>query len=97
MDSNSFFQIVIYILCSISLIVLIFLFVKLIMTLKKVDKLLDDISEKSKKIDGAFNLVDRVTDTVASVSDKFTGVIFNAITGLTKKVKKKKERDEEDE
>ena len=97
MDSNSFFHIVIYILCIILLIVLIFLFVKLIFTLNKVDKLIDDISEKSKKIDGAFNLVDRVTDTVASVSDKFTGVIFNAITGLSKKVKKKRERDEEDE
>ena len=97
MDSNNFFQIVIYTLCSISLIALIFLFIKLIITLNKVDKLIDDISEKSKKIDGAFNLVDRVTDTVASVSDKFTGVIFNAITGLTKKVKKKRERDDDDE
>ena len=97
MDSNNFFQIVIYTLCSISLIALIFLFIKLIITLNKVDKLIDDISEKSKKIDGAFNLVDRVTDTVASVSDKFTGLIFNAITGLTNKVKKKKGRDDEDE
>lgn len=95
--TNEFFQTVIYILCSISLIVLIFLFVKLIFTLNKVDKLLDDISEKSKKIDGAFNLVDKVTDTVSSVSDKFIGVIFNGITGLTKKVMKKRERDEEDE
>ncbi len=97
MGNATFFQTVIYILCSISLIVLIFLGIKAIITLTKFDKLVDDISEKSKKIDGAFNMVDKLTDTVSSVSDRFIGLIFNGVTGIAKKVKKNKERNDEDE
>ncbi len=89
MDTNTFFHTVIYILCSLSLIVLIFLGIKVILTLNKVDKLIEDISEKSKKMDGAFNLVDKVTDAVSSVSDKVIGKIFNVFTGVSKKIKKK--------
>lgn len=89
-----FFKTVILILCCIALITFIFLLVKLIITLNKVDKLVDDITEKSKKVDGVFNIVDKVTDTVSSVSDKFISVIFNAVTGLTNKFKKKGKDDD---
>lgn len=89
-----FFKTVILILCCIALITFIFLLVKLIITLNKVDKLVDDITEKSKKVDGVFNIVDKVTDTVSSVSDKFISVIFNTVTGLTNKFKKKGKDDD---
>lgn len=84
-----FFKTVILILCCIALITFIFLLVKLIITLGKVDKLVDDITEKSKKVDGVFNIVDKATDAVSSVSDKFISVIFNTVTGITNKFKKK--------
>ena len=93
MSSSIFFEYVIYILCSIALITLIFLFIKVIGTLTKVDKLVDDLQEKSKKVDGAFNAIDKVTDAISSVNDKFISVIFNAITSIGKKKKKKEEED----
>jgi len=93
MSSSIFFEYVIYILCSIALITLIFLFIKVIGTLTKVDKLVDDLQEKSKKVDGAFNAIDKVTDAISSVNDKFLSVIFNAITSIGKKKKKKEEED----
>jgi uncharacterized protein YoxC len=95
MDADMFFKIVICTLCCISLIAFIFLIIKLIITLNKVDKLVEDITEKSKKVDGVFNIVDKVTDTVSSVSDKLIGTIFNAITGLTNKFKRRKDDDYE--
>ena len=60
MSSSIFFEYVIYILCSIALITLIFLFVKVIITLGKVDKLVDDLQEKSRKVDGAFNAISNI-------------------------------------
>ena len=97
MSSSIFFEYVIYILCSVALITLIFLFIKLIVTLTKVDKLVDDLQEKSRKVDGAFNAIDKVTDAISSVNDKFIGLIFNAITNIGKKKKTKKEEEDEDE
>ena len=97
MSSSIFFEYVIYILCSIALITLIFLFVKVIITLGKVDKLVDDLQEKSRKVDGAFNAIDKVTDAISAVNDKFLGVIFNAISNIDKKKKVKKEEDEDNE
>ena len=97
MSSYDFFQSLIYILCSISLVVLIIVLIKVVMTLSKVDKLVEDLTEKSKKVDGAFNAIDRMTDAVSKVNDKFIGMLFNGITGITKKVKKNKEREDDDD
>ncbi len=98
MNNYDFFQYMLYVLGSISLVVLIILFVKAIITLKKVDKLVDDLTEKSKKVDGAFNAIDKVTDAVSKVNDKFIAMLFNGIVGISKKVKKNKEKeDDEDE
>lgn len=98
MSSLDFFQSLIYILCSISLVVLIILFIKTIITLGKVDKLVDDLTEKSRKVDGAFNAIDKMTDAVSKVNDKFISMVFNGLVGLGKKVKKNKEKeDDEDE
>jgi len=98
MSSYDFFQQLIFILCSISLVVLIILLIKLIMTLSKVDKLVEDLTEKSRKVDGAFNAIDKMTDAVSKVNDKFIGMLFNGIMGISKKVKKNKEKeDDEDE
>ena len=69
----------------------------MILTLNKVDKLVDDITEKSKKLDNAFSVIDKVTDAVSSVNDKFIGIAFNLITNVVHKIKNKKERNDEKE
>lgn len=98
MNTYDFFQGVLFTLGSILLIVLIFLAVKMIFTLTKIDKLVEDINHKSKQLDSAFDVIDKVTDTVSKVNDKFIGIIFNTLTNLVHKIKNKKERiDDEDE
>ena len=69
-DINSFFMILIYILGSILLVVLIVLGIKLINTVTKVDKLLDETHSKIKSLDRMFSVVDVITDSMAIISDK---------------------------
>ena len=97
MDAQSFFQIILYALGSCLLLVLIFLSIRLFFTLEKVDKLIDDINDKSRKLDGLFDSIDKITDVVSSVNNKFIGIIFNTLSSIKNKLKRKKERKDEDE
>lgn len=91
-DINSFFMILIYILGSILLVVLIVLGIKLINTVTKVDKLLDETHSKIKNLDRMFNVVDVITDSMAIISDK----IVDAICYWLKKIFIKEKGKEED-
>ena len=95
MDVNGFFTILLFMLSSVLLVVLIVLGIKLINTIGKLDKVLDDVDLKLRSLDKMFGVVDVVTDSMALVSDKIVDVIMFAI----KKVfnKKKGKEDEVDE
>ena len=84
-DVNIFFSIMIYILASILVIVLIALFIKLITTLTKVDRVIDDITVKSSKLDNLFNVIDTTADAVNSVSNSIVGWITNLFNRLLNK------------
>ena len=91
-DINSFFMILIYILGSILLVVLIVLGIKLINTVTKVDKLLDETHSKIKSLDRMFSVVDVITDSMAIISDK----IVDAICYWLKKIFIKEKGKQED-
>ena len=91
-DINSFFMILIYILGSILLVVLIVLGIKLINTVTKVDKLLDETHSKIKSLDRMFSVVDVITYSMAIISDK----IVDAICYWLKKIFIKEKGKEED-
>lgn len=74
-DVNSFFMMIICTLSSILLVVLIILGIKLINTVTKVDKLLDELELKISNFDKMFSIVDVVTDSMAAVSDKIVDMI----------------------
>ena len=84
-DINSFLTIVLGMLGSILLVVLIILGIKLINTITKVDKILDNVEVKLNSFDKIFNVVDVATDSMALLSDK----IVEGIVLLIKKVFKK--------
>ena len=84
-EANIFFSIMIYFLASILLIVMIALCVKLIHTLTKVDKVIDDITEKSSKLDNLFNVIDTTADAVNSVSNSIVGWVTTTINRLLNK------------
>ncbi len=82
---NVFFQIIIYMLAIVLLVVLIALGLKLFHTLTKVDRVIDDITVKSSKLDNLFNVIDTTADAVNSVSNSIASWITNLVNRLLNK------------
>ena len=81
----------------ICLIVLVIVFIvvgiKLIKTLSRIDKTLDDVNSKMNRIDKAFDVMGKHANFVDSISDK----IISAITMLLKKIIDKRKGNDSDE
>lgn len=92
---NAIFPVILYILLSILLVALIVLTIRIMTTLKRVDAAIDDYNEKSKKLNGLFEIIDSTTDTISSLSDRLVSIIINGVSGLFKKRKKKEEKEDE--
>ena len=88
------FSITLYVLGSILLITLIIFVIKLMSTLKKVDEAIEDYNEKSRKLNGLFEIIDTTTDTISALSDKLLGVVVKGVSNLFKRKKKEDESDE---
>ena len=91
-----YFPLVLYILGAVLLVTLIILCVKLIHTVDKTNMILDDAYNKTKSLNGIFNAIDSITDTLSSISD----TIVNALSGTLGKLftkNKKKDEDDDDE
>lgn len=87
-----FLPIVIYILLIIFLSLGIILGIKLIITLNKVDKVVEDVKEKVQTLNGFFHIIDYTTDKIAFATDKVVEGITNLFHKILFKKKKKKER-----
>ena len=74
--------IVLYCLGIILLTVLIILSIKIIHTVDKTNKILDDAYNKTKSLSGIFNAIDRITDVLSGVSDTLVGAITSGIIPL---------------
>lgn len=92
-DIDALFSVILYTLGCILLIILIVLSIKGIKTLKKVNSLIDDVQEKSNKINGIFDFVDSTTDFMNGFVDKIVG----GISGLLIKMFNKKKEEDKDE
>ena len=82
MTVAEFLPIVLYILGSILLVVLIILGVKLIITMNKIEDVVDDINTKVKTLDGFFSVIDFTTDKLAMLSDRVVDTISSFIRRL---------------
>ena len=91
-DINSFLILVVCILSSVLLVVLIVLGIKLIGTVSKVDRILDELELKVRSFDKMFSVVDSITDSMAVVSDK----IVDSIVYLIRKIFSGRKRKEEE-
>ncbi len=95
--------IVIYVLLIIILIAGIVLFIRLIKTLDKVDRVVDDVNDKVRSLNGFFEIIDFTTDKLVGISDRLVDIISSGISKLLdirrkkKKKKEKIEKEEEDE
>lgn len=88
---NVVFPVILYTLGAILLIVLIILCLKVIGTLKKVDKVVDDVENKVGKLDGVFSIIDKSTDAVSLVSDKIIDFVSSSVMKIFSRKKNKKE------
>lgn len=85
-----FLPIIIYLLLIVILIVGIIIGIRLINTLNRVDKVVDDANKKLESLDGIFSLFDFVTDKISLLSDKLVDGISDF---FAKKVFKKRKKD----
>ena len=89
--------IVLYSLGIVLLVVLIILSIKLIHTVDKTNKILDDAYNKTKSLNGLFSAIDKVTDALSTVSDTLVSAITSGINKVFSKKKRKKKEELEDE
>ncbi len=91
----SFLPIIIYILLIILLIIGIILGIKAINTIKKVDKIVDDVNRKVESLNGLFHLIDYTTDKLVSMTDR----VVDGVSTLVSKIffRNKHKNLEEDE
>lgn len=78
------------------LISLIILVVRLNFTISKIDYMIDDILKKLKTVNHAFEVVDKVTDSVSLINDRLVDLVATFIASLFAK-RKKVEKNEEEE
>ena len=83
--------ILLYVLGSILLIVLIILGIKLIITMNKVNLIVEDINKKIDSLDGLFSIIDMTTDKLAILSDR----MVDGVTYLIKKIFRSKKGKED--
>ena len=84
---------IIYILLIVLLIVGIILGIRSIQTLKKIDKIVDDVNDKVQSLNGIFNIIDFTTDKIVTITDK----VVEGVSGLIGHIFKTKKRKEIEE
>ena len=92
-----YFPLVLYVLAAILLIVLIILGIKLINTINKTNIILEDAYNKTKSLNGLFNIIDSVTDTLSTVSNTLVASITNIVGKVFRRGKKKEKEIDENE
>ena len=88
---------VLYFLGAVLLGVLVILVVKLIGTVEKTNALLDDIQEKSQSLNGLFDAIESVSDTISSVNFQIVSGVTGFLSKFFSKKKKKSKVKENDE
>lgn len=91
---NDVLPLLLYALGAVLLIYFIVLIIKVTKTVDKINVLLDDVEDKSQKLNGLFTAIDNVTDAIATVNDtivqsvsKILGKIIRKKSGRPKKEK----------
>ena len=70
--------------------------IKCLITLDKVEKVVDNVNEKVKALDGLFHIIDATTDKVVLITDKVVEGLTSLIANLFVPKKKKKKKETKD-
>ena len=93
---TTFLPIVIYILIIAILVIGIIFGIKAIKTIDKVDKIVDDVNDKLESLNSMFNIMDIITDKVATFSDRVIDFVSSFIMKLWNKRSNKNIEEEEE-
>lgn len=85
MTVNEVLPVILYILGAILLVALIILTIKLIFTMNKIEKVVDNITEKVSTLDKAFEIVGIVTGKFTSITDKIVEICMSFIDKIFKR------------
>lgn len=96
-EINLFLQGILYFCGIILLIVLITLGVKMLTFMDKANKVLDNVEEKVNSFNALFDIVEKVNNSVSSITDAFVDKTKDHITKLFNKRHKKEDIEEDDE
>lgn len=94
----SFLPLVIYMLLIVLLVVGIVLGIKTIITMNKVEKVVDNVNEKVESLNSIFNIIDFTTDKIAGFTDKLVDMASNLFSKIwfRKSIKKEERKNEEE-
>ena len=87
--------ILIYILLIVLLVVGIILGIKLIMTIDKINVLIDEVKEKVDSLNNLFRFINGISDKFALLSSKMTDSVLSLISRIGNKILRKGEDDYE--
>ena len=90
---NELLTLVLFVALIVLVIIFMFVGIKLIGTLKKVDEVIDDVNGKMNKVNGVFDIIDKTTDYAATISDKIISTVSNFVNVL---IRKKRGNDEDE-
>ena len=91
---QTYLPIIIYFLLIVLLIVFIILGIRLIQSINKIDRVVEDVNDKVQSLNGFFSVIDFITDKASSVTEK----VADGFASLINKIFKKNEKEEiEDE
>lgn len=85
MNVNEVLPVVLYILGAILLVTLIILTIKLIITMNKIEKVVDNITDKVSTLDKVFEIIGIVTGKFTAVTDKIVDVCVSFIDKIFKR------------
>lgn len=91
----NFLPLVIYILLIILLVIGIVLGIKTIITMNKVEKVVDNVNDKVESLNSVFSIIDFTTDKIASFTEKAVEAIGGLFSKLFLRGKKRKDSEEE--
>ena len=92
---NAVLPIFIYILLIVLLVVGIILGIKLIITLDKINEIVDDVSEKINSLNNVFSIIGGISDKFTFLSSKLTDTVVSLVSKIGNKVFRKDNDDYE--
>jgi len=90
----NFLPIMIYLLLIALLTIGIILGIKTIITMEKIEKVVDNVNEKVESLNSIFSIIDFTTDKIASFTDKVVEVAGNLFSKVLFRKKRKDESEE---